>query len=112
MPQAVAQLPWGQIRILLDKAVAPQARNWYSSAALKCGWSRNVLLNMMRNRTMEGSGKAASNVTQQLSSPDSGLAQQVAKDPFVFEFLDVAADLFAQDAIPGRDDNGGVSKGF
>jgi hypothetical protein len=31
--QAVAQLPWGHITVLLDKAETPEQRTWYASAA-------------------------------------------------------------------------------
>lgn len=37
--QPVAQLPWGHITVLLDKAETPDQRAWYASAALEYGWS-------------------------------------------------------------------------
>ncbi|WAP53116.1 PDDEXK nuclease domain-containing protein [Arthrobacter sp. ATA002] len=97
VPQAVAQLPWGHIRTILDKAESPQSRDWYAAAALEYGWSRNVLLNMMMNRSMERTGTAPSNFTRQLASPDSELAQQVAKDPYAFEFLGLSGEVAERD---------------
>ncbi|GAA1356135.1 hypothetical protein GCM10009636_24920 [Arthrobacter koreensis] len=97
VPQAVAQLPWGHIRTILDKAESRQARDWYAAAALEYGWSRNVLLNMMMNRSMERTGTAPSNFSRELSSPDSELAQQVAKDPYAFEFLGLAGEVAERD---------------
>ncbi|WP_345147947.1 PDDEXK nuclease domain-containing protein [Arthrobacter ginkgonis] len=97
VPQAVAQLPWGHIRTILDKAETPEQRHWYAAAAAEYGWSRNVLLNMMMNRSMERTGTAPSNFTRQLAHPDSELAQQAAKDPYVFEFLDLSGEVAERD---------------
>ena len=97
VPQLVAQLPWGHIRTILDKAETPQARDWYAAAAVEFGWSRNVLLNMMMNRSMERTGTAPSNFTQHLAAADSELAQQVAKDPYAFEFLGLSGAVAERD---------------
>lgn len=97
VPQAVAHLPWGHIRTILDKASHAEERDWYAAAAVEYGWSRNVLLNMMMNRSMERTGTAPSNFTRQLASPDSELAQQMAKDPYNFEFLGLSGEVAERD---------------
>lgn len=83
----------GHIRTLLDKPLSPEARQWYAAAAVEHGWSRNVLMNMIMNNTMERTGAAPSNFSRQLSAPDSELAQQVAKDPYTFEFLGLSGQV-------------------
>ncbi|MEV8042118.1 PDDEXK nuclease domain-containing protein [Arthrobacter sp. NPDC080082] len=93
VPQPVAHLPWGHIRTILDKAATSEERDWYAAAAVEYGWSRNVLLNMMMNRSMERSGSAPSNFDRQLAAPDSELAQQMAKDPYNFEFLGLSGQV-------------------
>jgi predicted nuclease of restriction endonuclease-like (RecB) superfamily len=95
--QPFAQLPWGHITVLLDKAETAEQRAWYASAAVEYGWSRNVLLNMMMNRSMERTGAAPSNFVQQLVAPDSELAQQLAKDPYNFEFLGLSGEVAERD---------------
>ena len=95
--QPVAQLPWGHVTVLLDKAETPEQRSWYASAAVEYGWSRNVLMNMMMNKTLERTGAAPSNFVQQLVAPDSELAQQVAKDPYNFEFLGLSGEVAERD---------------
>lgn len=97
VPQLVAQLPWGHIRTILDKAETRQERDWYAAGAVEFGWSRNVLLNMMMNRSMERVGTAPSNFTQHLAAADSELAQQVAKDPYAFEFLGLSGEVAERD---------------
>ncbi|MGP5071073.1 PDDEXK nuclease domain-containing protein [Arthrobacter rhombi] len=95
--QPVGQLPWGHITVLLDKLDEPGARNWYAGQAVQHGWSRNVLMNMIMNKTLERSGSAPSNFTHQLQAPDSELAQQVAKDPYSFEFLGLSGEVAERD---------------
>ncbi|MHA7146749.1 PDDEXK nuclease domain-containing protein [Arthrobacter sp. TmT3-37] len=96
-PQPVAQLPWGHIRTILDKNLGPDARNWYAAAAVEYGWSRNVLMNMIMNKSMERTGTAPSNFSRQLAAGDSELAQQVAKDPYAFEFLGLSGEVAERD---------------
>ena len=95
--QAVGQLPWGHITVLLDKLDDVEKRDWYAEAAVTNGWSRNVLLNQIKNRTLERIGSAPSNFNAELTPADSDLAQQIAKDPYVFDFLDLADDAAERD---------------
>ncbi|WP_211882923.1 PDDEXK nuclease domain-containing protein [Pseudarthrobacter albicanus] len=95
--QAVGQLPWGHITVLLDKLDAAKERAWYASAAVEHGWSRNVLMNMIMNKTLERTGAAPSNFVQRLVAPDSELAQQIAKDPYNFEFLGLSGEVAERD---------------
>ncbi|MCI0143906.1 DUF1016 family protein [Arthrobacter bambusae] len=95
--QPVAQLPWGHITVLLDKLTEQESRLSYAAAAVEHGWSRNVLLNMIMNRALERTGTAPSNFTQQLVAQDSELAQQIAKDPYNFEFLGLSGAVAERD---------------
>lgn len=95
--QPAAQLPWGHIMVLIDKLDTAESRTWYAAAAVEYGWSRNVLMNMIMNQTLERTGAAPSNFSNQLAAPDSELAQQVAKDPYAFEFLGLSAEVAERD---------------
>ncbi|SFU11549.1 YhcG family protein [Arthrobacter sp. ov118] len=95
--QAVAQLAWGHITILLDKLSSQDSREAYAAAAVQYGWTRNVLLNMIMNKTLERTGTAPSNFTQRLVAQDSELAQQIAKDPYNFEFLGLSGEVAERD---------------
>src|SRR3954454_4472778 len=48
---AVQRLPWGHIRTLLDEIANPNVRDWYAAAAADHGWSHDVLLNHIMNRS-------------------------------------------------------------
>ena len=42
--QVVAQIPWGQNVVLMDKLADRQVRLWYAERTRQEGWSRSVLL--------------------------------------------------------------------
>ena len=92
-----AQLPWGHLTLLLDKLDDPAARDWYAAAADAGGWTGNVLRNQIMNRTRERFGAAPSNFAGHLEPVDSELAQQLAKDPYVFDFLGLSAGVAERD---------------
>ena len=87
MPQAVAQLPWGHARVLLDKLTSRPERDWYAAAAGEYGWPRDVLVHKVETRLLERTGSAPSNFAAALPAPDSELAQQLVRDPYVFDHL-------------------------
>lgn len=90
--QPVGQLPWGHNLVLLTKLKAPEARLAYARRAIEHGWSRNVLVMHIEQRTLEREGKAITNFDQQLPKPQSDLARESLKDPYHFDFLSVGAE--------------------
>ncbi len=89
VPQLVALLPWGHLRVLLDQLKSPVLRDWYLRAAVEYGWSRNVLVLQIKSGLHEREGKALTNFQQVLPPLDSDLAEQILKDPYNFDFLTV-----------------------
>jgi predicted nuclease of restriction endonuclease-like (RecB) superfamily len=85
--QLVGQLPWGHNVLLLAKVKNPEQRLWYAQQALEQGWSRAVLTVQIETRAHARAGKALTNFKQTLPPPQSDLAQQTLKDPYVFDFL-------------------------
>jgi predicted nuclease of restriction endonuclease-like (RecB) superfamily len=95
VPQPVAQLPepllwsvpWAHHVILMDKVLDLPTRRWYMAQTLANGWSRNVLALQIDARAHARHGKAVSNFAALLPAPQSDLAQQTLKDPYIFDFL-------------------------
>ena len=85
--QAVAQLPWGHHLVLLERVKNRAAREWYMQAAVTHGWSRAVLAVQIAQRAHARTGRAVTNFATTLPSPQSDLAQQLLKDPYLFDFL-------------------------
>ncbi|WP_380163412.1 YhcG family protein [Jannaschia sp. R86511] len=88
--QAVGRLPWGHVTVLLDKLDDDAERDWYAAAAVEHGWSRAVLAHQIASGLQQRSGAAPSNFTGRLPAVDSDLAQQMLRDPYVFDFLDLS----------------------
>ena len=90
MPQAVAQLPWGHISLLIHKVKDESVRLWYAEKAVSEGWSRVTLELNLKNTLYERQAidaAKASNYIAHLPSPQSHLAQELLKQPYNFDFL-------------------------
>jgi predicted nuclease of restriction endonuclease-like (RecB) superfamily len=95
--QPVGQLPWGHVTVLLDKLDDQAQRDWYAAAAVEHGWSRSVLQQQLMNQLHRRVGAAPSNFPAQLPAGDSELAQQLTRDPYVLDFLDLAGPVRERD---------------
>ncbi len=103
--QVVAQLPWGHQTVLLDRLDTPAQREWYARAAIEHGWSRNVLVHQIDSHLIARSGTAVTNFSATLPAPQSALAQQLTKDPHIFDFLGLGDEFQEQeleDALVGQ----------
>jgi predicted nuclease of restriction endonuclease-like (RecB) superfamily len=80
-------VPWAHHVILMEKIKDPATRLWYMQQTLACGWSRNVLALQIDARAHTRHGKAATNFALTLPEPQSDLARQTLKDPYIFDFL-------------------------
>ena len=92
VPAAVARLPWGHNVALIERVKDPATRRWYAAAAVEHGWSRAMLERQIDARLHERQGQAVTNFAATLPAPDSELARQTLKDPYLFDFLTLASD--------------------
>ena len=97
--QVVAQLPWGHNVVLLDKIAGVDNRNWYIDKCVENGWSRNVLIHQIESGLYErqATAKKISNFENRLSAPQSELAIQTMKDPYIFDFIPFKEDMLERD---------------
>ena len=91
------RLPWRHVTVLLDRLDTREERDWYAAQAAENGWTRGVLELQIRSGLRTALGAAPTNFTTALDSSDSELAQQMVKDPYVFEHLGLVARLAEQD---------------
>lgn len=105
--QAVRQLPWGHIIFLFQRVDDLEERGWYAHKSLEEGWSRTTLeLYLKRGLYQQQAIKSnkASNFLATLPSPQSGLAQDILKNPYNFDFLGLHDDALEREieqaAIP------------
>ena len=85
--EPLARLSWYHNIALLEKLPDAEQRLWYAQQALVHGWSRNVLTLQIQVGAMGRQGKAQNNFPATLPPPDSDMAAQVFKDPYLFDFL-------------------------
>ncbi|MDP1607231.1 MAG: PDDEXK nuclease domain-containing protein [Rhodocyclaceae bacterium] len=83
----IAQLPWRQNIALLEKLATHEERLWYAAKTLEHGWSQPILVVQIEAQAHRRQGKAQNNFPATLPPPDSDLAVQVFKDPYLFDFL-------------------------
>ena len=87
------QLQWGHHALLMAKVKPLEARIWYMHQTLAQGWSRNTLALQIDSRAHARQGQAISNFAARLPAPQSDLAQQTLKDPYIFDFLTLEASF-------------------
>jgi predicted nuclease of restriction endonuclease-like (RecB) superfamily len=91
--QVAAQLPWFHHCILLDKVTGIPEREWYIRETIRHGWSRNVLVHQIESGLVTRAGSSVTNFPATLSSPQSDLALELVKDPYIFDFLGRSAEV-------------------
>lgn len=95
--QPAAQLPWFHLCTLLDKVKDTGHRDWYAAKALEHGWSRNVLVMQIETAAHARAGNAVTNFAERLPPPQSDLARDTLKDPYIFDFLGLTENAQERD---------------
>lgn len=95
--QAVAQLkqpdalitliPWGHNIAIISKCKNREEALYYVHSTITNNWSRSVLVHQIESGLYHREGKAITNFTDALPKPQSDLAQQTLKDPYIFDFM-------------------------
>ncbi|MFN7835417.1 MAG: YhcG family protein [Burkholderiaceae bacterium] len=93
--QAVAQLtaiPWGHNLAILSKCSSHDQALYYVQQTQAHGWSRMVLTHQIESGLWQREGQTLTNFAQTLPAPQSELARQMLKDPYVFDFLSLTPE--------------------
>lgn len=83
-----AKLSWSHNKTLMAQEQG-ERRDWYANISIEEGWSHAVLTHQIELRLYERQALAGkvTNFTRTLPAPDSELAQQALKDPYIFDFI-------------------------
>jgi predicted nuclease of restriction endonuclease-like (RecB) superfamily len=87
----VTQIPWGHIILIISKIKDHKQALFYIQQTIANNWSRDTLALQIKTDLYTRSGKAISNFKNTLPEPLSDLAQQTLKDPYIFDFMTLAA---------------------
>ena len=86
--ECIFRIPWGHHRILMDNRGGNEEKAlFYIRKTIDNSWSRATLLNWLDSDLYERQGKAITNFSQSLPTPQGDLAQEITKDPYNFDFL-------------------------
>ena len=96
-PTLPDQLPWFHIVTLLTKLSAPALREWYARQAIQHSWPRDTLTVQIKNQLHLRQGLAITNFDQRLAPPQAGLATEILKDPYHFDFLGLGDEAHERD---------------
>ena len=96
---ALAQITWYHHIALMDKVKSADEHIWYAEQVAKNGWSRNVLVHQIESGLYQRQvlAEKVSNFESRLPSPQSELAAQTMKDPYIFDFIPFKEDMIERD---------------
>jgi len=83
----VFQIPWRHNIEILSKASSVNEALFYIQETISNNWSRDVLALQIKSNLYKRQGKAVTNFKNTLPPPQSDLAEQTIKDPYIFDFL-------------------------
>lgn len=95
--QSADQLPWFHIVTLLTSLPDNRLRDWYAREALVNSRPRMTLVLQIKNRLHLRQGAAVTNFGERLAPPEAGLATQILKDPYHFDFLGLGDEAHERD---------------
>ena len=86
----IFSIPWGHNIVLVERVKDQEGRLWYAQKTIDEGWSRAALERQIKLGLYGREGQAITNFSLTLSTPQSNLAQQSLKDPYLFDFLSLS----------------------
>ena len=94
-----AQIPWSHNIAIIEKVKDPEQRIWYIQKTAENGWSHNVLIHQIESGLYQRQVLVdkVSNFESRLPSPQSELATQTMKDPYVFDFIPFREEMLERD---------------
>jgi predicted nuclease of restriction endonuclease-like (RecB) superfamily len=97
VPQAVAQIPWGHIRLILDKIKDRETAEFYIRKTIENAWSRVILEHQIELNLHTRQGKLLSNFDATVDTRDISLIRESFKESYILDFLDLAENAKERD---------------
>lgn len=86
----VAEISWSHNLAILTKCKDDAEREFYLRMTRRRGWSKNVLIHQIENRTYEKTLHSQTNFEQTLPAEIGPHAKLAVKDEYTFDFLELA----------------------
>lgn len=97
VPQAVGQIPWGHIRLILDKIRDIAEAEFYIQKTIENSWSRVILDHQISSKLYQRQGKIISNFDATIDSRDVSLIKETFRESYVLDFLELGNDAKERD---------------
>jgi predicted nuclease of restriction endonuclease-like (RecB) superfamily len=91
------QIPWGHNIHIFTKAKSINEAYFYIQQTIENGWSRDILALQIKSQLFSRQGNAITNFQNTLPEPQSDLAIQTMKDPYIFDFLTMSKPYHEKD---------------
>ena len=98
-------IPWGHHIMIMQRCKDTQEALFYVHKTIENHWSRSVLEHQIALNLYARQGKAITNFQQQLPPAMSDLAQELTKDPYVFDFLSLTENYTEKELQQHLEDN-------
>jgi len=85
-------VPWGHHVLIITKIKNIEESLFYLMQTIQNNWSRNVLAVQIETRLYQRQGKAITNFSLTLPTPDADLAREMLKNPYNFDFLNLTKE--------------------
>jgi predicted nuclease of restriction endonuclease-like (RecB) superfamily len=93
VPSVMAQIAWTSHRVLMDRfSEDPDIYAWYAAKTVANRWSVRQLQTQIHLRLHERQGAVVSNFAEVVGPPDAQTLLEATKDPYIFDFLELAED--------------------
>ena len=98
-------IPWGHHIMIMQRCKDTQEALFYVHKTIENHWSRSVLEHQIALNLYARQGKAITNFQHQLPPAMSDLAQELTKDPYIFDFLSITENYTEKELQQYLEDN-------
>jgi predicted nuclease of restriction endonuclease-like (RecB) superfamily len=88
----VAEISWTHNLIIMEKCKNKLEREFYIRMTRKFGWSKNVLIHQIENKTYEKTLTSQTNFEKTLPANLKHQAKLAVKDEYIFDFLELSEE--------------------
>jgi predicted nuclease of restriction endonuclease-like (RecB) superfamily len=93
----ISAIPWGHNIAIVAKCKDVAEAIYYVQNTLAHNWSRSVLVHQIESGFYQREGRSVTNFAVALPKPQSDLAKQALKDPYIFDFLSMTKEYNERD---------------
>lgn len=90
LPPLVAEISWSKNVVIMEKCKSQLEREFYIKMTKKYGWTKDVLINQIENKSYEKYLLNQTNFDKTLPKKYAQQAKLAVKDKYVFDFLELS----------------------